>query len=716
MTMNATIIRSIKVGVFLALLVLVGMVGLANHTIRAFADTSAAVLHTHEVRDALVATLAGVQTVETGTRGYVITGDSQFLEEYTQGRAATARYLPRLRSLVADNPVQQAKLDILEPLVERKLAVSQHNVATRRAHGLADAVAEVATAEGKDIMDQVREVLANLQSEEDRLLAQRLEASRLSGKETVAMMIGGLGLNGLLVLAVILMIRRDWRLRDEAELLSTQARAFAESIVETVREPLLILTSDLRVNSANRAYYACFQSTPGETEGREFASLAGGIWRQTELLEALGRVLAGTEVNDRELAVEVPGVGRKIFWLSARKLYRPGNHTTMLLLALKDVTAYRDAVQELERFFSLSLDFLCISSADGYFKRVSPAVTDTLGWTVEEFLARPFIDNVHPEDRPATMREVEAQIVEGRKVLSFENRYRHKDGGWRVLSWKSVPQPGGLMYATARDVTERKEHERAYRQLHFDLQRHARELEAANAELEAFSYSVSHDLRAPLRHIDGYAQLLRKQAGAQLDTSAQRYLDNIGVSARNLGVLIDELLTFSRMGRAELRWLPVDMGESVTEVVRSLEPETQDRGITWQVAELPTVRADPTMLRQVWANLLGNAVKYTRHQPKPCIEITHSQNRTDGHVFSVRDNGAGFDMQYAAKLFGVFQRLHSANEFEGTGIGLANVRRIIQRHGGRTWAEGTVGAGATFHFSLPADGAAESVATVPANL
>lgn len=587
--MNTTIIRCIKVGVFLALVILVAMVGLAYRTIHAFADTSAAVLHTHEVRDILAAALAGVQSVETGARGYVITGDSQFLEEYEQGRAAIGQTLPRLRLLVTDNPKRQSQIDLLEPLVEQKLAVSGRNIAIRREQGLTQAAADVATAEGKDIMDRIRAVLATLQAEENRLLAQRLEASRLHGKQTVAMLAGGLILNGLLVLAVILLIRRDWRIREEAK-------------------------------------------------------------------------------------------------------------------------------QELERFFSLSLDFLCISSADGYFKRVSPAVTDTLGWTVEEFLARPFIENVHPEDRPATLREVEAQIVEGRKVLSFENRYRHKDGGWRVLSWKSVPQPGGLMYATARDVTERKENERAYRQLHADLQRRARELEAANAELEAFSYSVSHDLRAPLRHIDGYAQLLRKQAGAQLDASGQRYLDNIGVSARNLGVLIDELLTFSRMGRAEMRWLPVDMGEAVTEVVRTLEPETQGRGITWQVAELPTVRADPVMLRQVWSNLLGNAVKYTRDQPQPCIEIAHRLDQTDGHVFSVRDNGAGFDMQYAAKLFGVFQRLHGANEFEGTGIGLANVRRIIHRHGGRTWAEGTVGVGATFHFSLPAEAAAESAAAAPAHL
>ncbi|MGA9408334.1 MAG: ATP-binding protein, partial [Bacteroidota bacterium] len=223
---------------------------------------------------------------------------------------------------------------------------------------------------------------------------------------------------------------------------------------------------------------------------------------------------------------------------------------------------------------------------------------------------------------------------------------------------------------------------------------------AANKELEAFSYPVSHDLRAPLRHIDGFADLLLKHAAWTLDEKGRGFLTRISDSAKQMGVLIDELLVFSRMGRTEMRAAKVNLDRMVKEAVDSLKEETLGRDMTWNIRVLPEVEADEAMLRLVFQNLLGNAVKYTRRCEKTEIEIGRAA-KPDEYEFFVRDNGAGFDMQYADKLFGVFQRLHRSDEFEGTGIGLANVRRIIQRHGGRTWAEGKVDEGATFYFSLP---------------
>jgi ABC-type amino acid transport substrate-binding protein/nitrogen-specific signal transduction histidine kinase len=225
-------------------------------------------------------------------------------------------------------------------------------------------------------------------------------------------------------------------------------------------------------------------------------------------------------------------------------------------------------------------------------------------------------------------------------------------------------------------------------------------LVAANAELEAFSYSVSHDLRAPLRHVSGFVQLLQANAKGKLDDTGNRYLDVISGAAKKMGELIDDLLLFSRTGRAQMHIESIPLGPLVDECRRELEPETRGRAIEWKIGELPEVSGDRALLRQVLANLLGNAVKYSCKQPAARIEVS-ARSEGGETIVCVRDNGAGFDMKYVDKLFGVFQRLHSESEFEGTGIGLANVRRIVVRHGGRAWAEGEVDKGAAFYFSLP---------------
>ncbi|RAI58806.1 ATP-binding protein [Roseicella frigidaeris] len=229
-------------------------------------------------------------------------------------------------------------------------------------------------------------------------------------------------------------------------------------------------------------------------------------------------------------------------------------------------------------------------------------------------------------------------------------------------------------------------------------------LEQVNRELAAFSYSVSHDLRAPFRHIVGFTELLREQEGDRLGDRGRRYLGTISQAAETAGHLVDALLAFSQMGRSALMPLEFDSALLVREVIQSLELEQAGRTVEWRIGPLPSIRADPAMLRQVFHNLLSNALKYTRGRDPAVIGLGCRIEREE-YIYSVCDNGAGFDMAYAHKLFGVFQRLHRPEEFEGVGIGLANVRRIVERHGGRVWAEGRLGEGAVFHFSLPARGA-----------
>jgi signal transduction histidine kinase len=234
-----------------------------------------------------------------------------------------------------------------------------------------------------------------------------------------------------------------------------------------------------------------------------------------------------------------------------------------------------------------------------------------------------------------------------------------------------------------------------------ELAKRAAELEAANKELEAFTYSVSHDLRAPLRHVLGYAELLQKQSSSILDDKARRYMAMILEASKRMGILIDDLLGFSRIGRAEARKTAVNLDLLVREVIAELGQDTKDRDIGWTIGALPVCYGDRSMLKLVLTNLLSNAVKFTRIRPRPKIEIGCADGKDNQVEVFVTDNGAGFDMQYVNKLFGVFQRLHRAEEFEGTGIGLATVQRIIHRHGGTVRAEGAVDQGATFYFSLP---------------
>ena len=264
---------------------------------------------------------------------------------------------------------------------------------------------------------------------------------------------------------------------------------------------------------------------------------------------------------------------------------------------------------------------------------------------------------------------------------------------------------GRLISSAIRDISERKKLEEVRRE-NEDLERRVAErtaeLAAANKELEAFVYSVAHDLRAPLRHIDAFSRLLAESLGA-VDRDAQHYLESIQTGARNLGHMVDDLLALSRVTRKELNLQVTGLNSLVDEVLKDLRLETVDRDINWQIAPLPFVECDPALIKQVFVNLLSNAAKFTRNRPRATIDVGVTESEGECSIF-VRDDGVGFSMKYSEKLFGVFQRLHRQEDFEGTGIGLATAQRIVQRHGGRIWASAALNEGATFYFTLGASG------------
>ncbi len=337
------------------------------------------------------------------------------------------------------------------------------------------------------------------------------------------------------------------------------------------------------------------------------------------------------------------------------------------------------------------------------------------GWTAEDAIGKSS-NEVLSTIFPTPLDEIRSELLRTGR-WEGELRYRKADetdviaaSRW-ALQRDSREQPVAIL-ETNNDITERKRREDEIRRLNAELAKRAEgldqelakravELEATNKELESFAYSVSHDLRAPLRHTLGYAELLQRQASSSLDDKSRRYMEMIIESAKRMGGLIDDLLGFSRIGRAETQESAVELEPLVREVVADLGQETKDREIAWKIDPLPVCYGDRSMLKVVFVNLLSNSVKFTRMRARAEIEIGCADGRQDQAELFVRDNGAGFDMQYVDKLFGVFQRLHLAEEFEGTGIGLATVQRIIHRHGGEIRAEGAVDKGATFYFSLP---------------
>jgi PAS domain S-box-containing protein len=358
----------------------------------------------------------------------------------------------------------------------------------------------------------------------------------------------------------------------------------------------------------------------------------------------------------------------------------------------------------LDDFFNLSHDLFALAGFDGRFKRLNPAWERTLRYSMAELMAKPFLDFVHPDDREAT-RQASAKLLTGEDVVSFENRYQCQDGSYRWLRWNSRSLVDAqIVYASAHDITEEREAMGQLDELNRTLRLRSDQLQAANQELEAFSYSVSHDLRAPLRAIDGFTRVIEEDCADRLDPAGRDALRRVRAAAARMSELIDALLGLARLTRTDMRPERVDVSAMASSILAELCRRDPHRRAQVSVATGLAAEADARLLGVALENLLGNAWKYTVRTECARIEVGATRS-AESDVFFVRDNGAGFDMAYADKLFGAFQRLHADPEFQGTGIGLATVHSVVRRHGGRIWAESWPNAGATFYFTLGTGGA-----------
>ena len=355
---------------------------------------------------------------------------------------------------------------------------------------------------------------------------------------------------------------------------------------------------------------------------------------------------------------------------------------------------------------NLTYDTIFVRDMDSMIIYWNRGAEETYGFTQKAALGKRSYDLLRTVF-PVSLNAIEAEIVRSGR---WEGELTHtKADGTKVvvLSRWSLQrdehgQPDAILEINT-DITGRKQGEDQIRALNEELAKRAGELEAINKELEAFAYSTSHDLRAPLRHMIGYTELLHKHASSTFDEKGRHYMATILEAAKKMGTLIDDLLAFSRIGRTETRVTNVSLEQLVTEVLNEM-PALDGGKIDWKIGKLPEVYGDRSMLKLALVNLISNAVKFSRTRSRPEIEIGCVEKKNNRAVVFVKDNGVGFDMKYAHKLFGVFQRLHSTEAFEGTGIGLATVQRIIHRHRGSVWAESTVDNGATFYFSVPTNG------------
>lgn len=510
--------------------------------------------------------------------------------------------------------------------------------------------------------------------------------------------------------------------RKRAEIARLQDEYRMQAVLENLAEGLVISDLEGNITYCNRAALEmhdfasmeeCFKTQPEFRNIYEVSTLDGDVVPYEDW--PMQRLYRGEEVHNLELRLRRLDIEwERIIRYGGSSVIDQSGKPVVFLTHL-DITQrkqmemrLRESESRFRRMANAAPAVLSITDTDNAVTFLSRSWYEFTGQTEAEALGVGWLDAVHPDDRERSLAAL-ADAVEQRAPFAIDYRLRRHDGEyhWTIGAGRPFVAADGSWQgyvSSVIDIHARKLAEQQVHQLNSELEQRVEQrtaqLAAANKELEAFAYSVSHDLRAPLRAINGYARILLEDYHATLDADGQRLLNIVSRQAQHMGTLIDDLLTLSRLNRAEMNFSTIDMGALVPSLFsESTTPEERER-TDFCVQDLPPSQGDPTLLRQVWLNLLTNAVKFSSKRERSIIQVgsTPAEGET---IYWVRDNGAGFDMRYAHKLFGIFQRLHSEREFQGTGVGLAIVQRVVARHEGRVWAKGQVDQGATFYFALP---------------
>jgi PAS domain S-box-containing protein len=748
-------------GGFMVAVLLTFLMGFSSwRNARLAVDDAGWVSHTYAVMDAIELTSKHVIEVETSARTFALTGQDPLLSHYETVRRTVAAGVDALRHLAADNPNQQQRLDVLEPQVRAALDLAESMVIKRRQRHAVPGARDI--LETERLMDAVHATTEEMRAEEMRLLIRRTQRTETGRRLTSLIIVAGILVGaGSLALARLAVNREiDVSARGRAQVVTLNAEleqrveqrtaaleseiAVRQRAEDVLREQAQVLDSaqvfvrdmESRVvfwpRGAERLYGFNAQEALGILSHDLFHT------QFPEPLEIIEKKLLETGTWEGEL-IHRKRDGGIIVVSSAWVLHRDSQGRPVRILETNiDITARKQAQQRLAvqaeelarsrqelETQTLMLQSVLDSMAEGLvaadetgkFVLWNTAAEKILGmgaanlapqgWTEHFGLFLNDTVTPFPSEQLPLVRAIRG---EANTSEMFVRNHKLVEGAWIEVSAGPRKSKDGVVcggVAAFRDITQRKADVRQIQELNDELELRVAErtaqLRAANKELEAFSYSVSHDLRAPLRHISGFSKLLTEEFGPTLDPGAQHYLDRIQAGTQKMGLLVDELLNLAKVGRHALNAHPAELNSVVADVIAILEPDIQGREVQWVIADLPLVDCDPVLVRQIFQNLLANALKFSRARAPAVIQVSHQEDTEDGQpVFMVRDNGIGFNMKYVDKLFGVFQRLHRPEDFEGTGIGLATVQRIVQKHGGRVWAEGEVDKGAAFYFTLGA--------------